>query len=125
MNKFNTKTLINLLPFDPKQKLELLESYDNLPKEEQIKVSRIVWDAYAEYEELKINDNFEKGFETGEFPLDENYYKAIVAKTEKEIDEELENAAKTVDLTNVRQSMEKILKEINASKININKQNTP
>lgn len=115
----NTKTLISFLPFDPAQKLDLLEKYDSLSKDEQIRITRIVWEALADYEELKIKENFEDGLSEAEKDksgLDQDYYKKIVDKTEKEIDAKLAASQQAEDLTSVRKSMEQIVREINATK---------
>lgn len=128
MTNISTKTLINFLTFDPKLKLELLESYDTLPIDEQVRITRAVWGAFDDYQELKVQENFEKGLllaDKNSSQIDNDYYKKINEQTEKEIDEALANSQQSADLTGVRKSMEQIVREINASKTPQNKQNTP
>ncbi len=119
MKDLNTKSIINLLPFPGNFKLDLLEKYDGLPREEQLKISDIVWEAYYAVYDFKIRENFDKAIETadkkGEKP-DEKFYAKIVEKTDKEIEDLLTSSSENVDLSAARKSMEMIIKEINASK---------
>jgi hypothetical protein len=119
MTELNTKTIINYLPFDPKVKLELLEAYDSIPLEEQIRISRLVWQAFSEFENIKIKGNFDKGLKEASKAnqkLDENYYKKIIEETQKDTEAKLSSAQESVDITRARKSMEQIVREINASK---------
>ena len=119
MKDLSTKSIINLLPFPGNFKLDLLEKYDNLPREEQLRISDLVWEAYYAIYDFKIKENFDKALleadEKGEKP-DEKFYGKIVEKTDKEIENLLTSSSENIDLSQARKSMEMIIKEINASK---------
>lgn len=119
MKQINTKTIINLLPFEPSAKLDLLEKYDSLPREEQLRISDLVWETFYDLYEIKIKDNFDKAIQeaekNGEKP-DQSFYGKVLERTDKEISDLLSSAADSTDLSVARKSMEKILKEIHAAK---------
>jgi hypothetical protein len=119
MTQINTKTILNYLPLDPKIKLDLLESFDSLPLEEQIRISRLAWEALANFENIKLKENFDKNLskavkENNKF--DNNYYQTVSDDTQKEIETDLAATQSDVDLSKARKSMEQIIKEINAVK---------
>ncbi len=119
MKDLNTKSIINLLPFPGNFKLDLLEKYDGLPREEQLRISDLVWEAYYAVYDFKIRENFDKAIEAADKKRekpDKKFYAKIVEKTDKEIEDLLTSSSENVDLSAARKSMEMIIKEINASK---------
>ena len=119
MTKITTKALINFLPFSTDFKLDLLESYDSLPQEERSRISELIWNFYFDFYDLKIKENFDKGIK--EYQLnsklpDKNYFGEVVQKTNKEFQKALGSSNETVNLSEVRKSMQQIINEINASK---------
>ena len=117
--KITTKTIINFLPIEADFKLHLLENYDKFPRDEQLRISDLVWSAFGEIYQMRIAENFEAGLkelsDKTKKPPD-NYYKSVVEKTDQEIRAALTGASETVDLSEARKSMEQIVQAINAAK---------
>ncbi len=119
MKQINTKTIINFLPFEPSAKLDLLEKYDSLPREEQLRISDLVWDTFYSFYEIKIKDNFDKAIQEAEkngTKTDQTFYGKVLERTDKEISDILSSAADSTDLSAARKSMEQIVGEINTVK---------
>lgn len=119
MKQINTKAIINFLPFDPSAKLDLLEKYDSLPREEQLRISDLVWETFYDLYEIKIKENFDKAIQeaekSGQKP-DETFYGKVLEKTDKEIADQLALISDSEDISKVRKSMEQIVREISAVK---------
>jgi hypothetical protein len=122
MTDLTAKKIISFLPFPDDYKKTLLGEYDSLPKEEQLRISDIVWEFYFDYYQLKIQENFNKGIveanEKGE-QLGESYYEKVIDQTQEEMDQLAQSSGETADLSEARTSMERIIREINAAKIPI------
>ncbi len=119
MSKITTKTIINFLPLDPSFKLDLLEKYDTLSREEQLRISDLVWQTFDNLYELKIKENFDKAIVEAEKSAkqpSQSFYGEVVKKTDEEIKSQLLSAGESVDLSKARKSMEQIVREINAAK---------
>ncbi len=119
MKQIDTKKIINFLPLSPEVKLDLLEKYDSLPKEEQLRISDLVWETYYDLYEIRIRDNFDKAIQEAERNKekpDGTFYGKVIEKTDNEIIELLTSSAESVDLSAARKSMEQIVREINAAK---------
>lgn len=119
MAKITTKTLLGFLPFDSKFKLEILEKYDSMPPAEKQRITDLVWDAYCDYYDLKVKENFDRGVveasKRGE-KTGSDFYGKVVDKTTEEIENALTSASETADLSEARKSMEQIVKAIKSSK---------
>ncbi len=119
MIQLTTKTIINFLPLSGEVKLDLLEKYDKLSREEQLRISDVVWQAYYSIYDIKIKENFDKAIAeaemTGHEP-DKTFYGKVVEETDREIEEKLASSSEIEDLATVRKSMELIVREINAAK---------
>ena len=119
MNKINTKTIINYLPFPSDFKLGLLEKYDSLPNEEKNRIADLVWEAYGAVYEIKVRNNLDKLIAEADAKgqkTDDTFYKQAVDRTDEEIRTGLASETEVADLSEVRKSMELIVNEINASK---------
>ncbi len=119
MKQIDTKKIINFLPLSPEVKLDLLEKYDSLPREEQLRISDLVWETYYDLYEIRIRDNFDKAIQEAERNKekpDGTFYGKVIEKTDNEIIELLTSSAESVDLSAARKSMEQIVREINAAK---------
>jgi hypothetical protein len=120
MKALDTKTIINLLPFSNEKKLDLLEKFDSLSRDEQLKISDVVWEAYYSFYDLKIKENFDKAIREADKNSQEpseNLYTSVVEKTDQEMKNMITSLAENIDLASARRSMELIIKEINAAKI--------
>lgn len=118
MNKINTKVIINFLTMPEDQKIDLLAKYDTLPRDEQLKISDVLWEAFATEYDFLLKKNLEKiSSDPNQKPdPNETPYQKAVRITNEDISTRLLSAGEQADLSHVRSSMEKIVKEINASK---------
>ena len=119
MKRIETKDIIRLLPFDSMYKLELLENFDTWDADQKLNIEEILWNAYDAYFTLLYQQNIQLGFlaaEKNEEKLDDTFYPRMRTKTNEQIEKQLETETTEVDLSAARQAMEKIVKEINASR---------
>ena|ERR1035437_3121545 len=119
MTELTTKTIINYLPLPSATKIDLLEKYDSLPREEQLTIADHVWQLFFDLYELNIQDNFDKGVAEADAKgekLDQTFYGKVLKRTEEEVVAQLSSSSESVDLSEARASMEKIIREINATK---------
>lgn len=117
MNKINTRVLINFLTLPEDQKIDLLAKYDTLSRDEQLKISDVLWEAFATEYDYLLKSNLEKISSDPNEKTDpkETLYQKAVRITNEDINNRLLQASEQTDLSHVRKSMEKIVKEINAS----------
>lgn len=103
-----TKDIIKLLPIEKNFKEELLAKFDTLNPDQKFAVERIVWQTYDEVCDGRINENLilalMKAGKNEEI-FDENFYKRVVDKTNKEIDEEATKTITQFDLSHTRQGL--------------------
>ena len=114
-----TKDIIKILPFKEDFRMQLLERFDTLNLDALFNIEQALWDAYAYVYDLKIKENLQLAMDkaaNGEEKLDEDFYKRVLEKTEKEMEKEAIGSSEKVDLSAARVAMEKIVKEIQASK---------
>lgn len=119
MIDLTTKTIINFLPFESSVKLDLLEKFDSLSQPEQAEISDLVWGIYYDLYETKVRENFNKGIAEAEkngTEPDKTFYGKVLEETNKEMLAKLSSSEDSVDLSEARASMEKIIREINAAK---------
>ncbi|MBI2074504.1 MAG: hypothetical protein HYT83_01560 [Candidatus Levybacteria bacterium] len=114
-----TKEIIKLLPFEDKFRLELLEKFDSLNPDQKFNMEQILWDAYFALYKLKLDENLQLAFlraKENQEKLDKDFYKRVEEQTEKELSENTIEVTEEVDLEAARKAMEKIIKEIRATK---------
>lgn len=117
--KLKTKDLIKILPFDEKFKTDLFNQYDYLDPDQKFAIVRLLWETYDALYELRLEENTRLAFlkvETGEEKLDKEFYNRVREQTEKEMQTESVQSVEGADLAAAREAMEKIIREIRASK---------
>lgn len=111
---FTTKTIIQILPFEPEFKEQLLLAFDSMDPDRKITIERAVWDLYDAIYELKLQENIDIALQKAllnKEKLDPEFYKRVKKQTEIEL---LSSTATTVtqsDLTQAREKLEQLLKE--------------
>ena len=119
MTELNTKILIKFLPFSEEFKKEMLERYDKLSLGQQSVITEHIWNAYYDYFDIKLQENFDKEMaelEKKKLQPSVNFYRKLVDKTNKEIKDRLLKSGESSQLEEARKAMEKIVREIQASK---------
>ena len=119
MTELNTKILIKFLPFSEEFKKEMLEKYDKLSLGQQSVITENIWNAYYDYFDIKLQENFDKEMaelEKKKLQPSVNFYRKLVDKTNKEIKDRLLKSGESSQLEEARVAMEKIVREIQASK---------
>ena len=117
--QLTTKSIIKTLPFEDSFKTDLLNQLDQFDPDKKFALERVVWETYDALYAIKLNENLRSALlqvRNHEEKLDENFYKRVREKTEKEMQEEAVQSAEQVDLTAARKAMELIVKEIQAGK---------
>ena len=114
-----TKDLITVLPFDPEFKEALSKRYDTLTPDQQYAVEDILWNFYDSVYELRLQTNMDAAFERAKKNkevLDESFYQRVREQTEREFEKESSMIATVEHLSDTREELAKILKQIpNAS----------
>ncbi len=116
---FSTKSIINVLPLEEEEKVKLIESLDHLSPDKKFDLERLLWRAYRQLYQIKLDTNLQLAFKDaydGKEQLDTDFYKRVQEKTEKEMDAESVAVSQTVDLTAARKAMQLIIQEIRAAK---------
>ncbi|QQS43278.1 hypothetical protein IPM65_03895 [Candidatus Roizmanbacteria bacterium] len=110
--KLNTKTIIQTLPLDDKLKQDILSKWDTMDQDLRYEIENLVWEAYYEFEDLKVDENILKNFEKakqGEIPLNGDFYDTAVKGTEESKTQELHQSADSVELAAVREKLEQLM----------------
>lgn len=111
-----TKDIIKILPFKDEFKDDLLEKYDKFDPDQKYSIERIIWDFYDALYESRLDTNMKLAFERAkknEEKLDHEFYERVRKQTDKELLEEFESAETTVELSDAREALEKIINKIN------------
>lgn len=117
--RLTTKDVIKILPIEEDVRVYLLESVDGSDPDRKYLAEKLVWEAYDTLYELKLEENMQLamvGTKQGQERLDKDFYKRVREQTEKEMQEEAIQNTEKVDLSEARKAMEKIVREIQASK---------
>lgn len=110
--KLNTKTIIQALPLDPGLKQDIVSKWDTMDKDLRYEIENLVWEAYYEFEDLKVDESIQKNLEKakqGELPLNADFYNTALQSTEETKTQELHQSADTVELSAVREKLEQLM----------------
>lgn len=119
MKRITTKDIIKILPFETAYKTGLLSEFDSWTDDQRLNIEEALWNAYDALYELRLQENTKLALmQAGQNQekLDQDFYKRVREKTDKEMQEEQSESAGVVDLTAARSAMEKIISEIQATK---------
>lgn len=110
-----TKAVIQLLPFDEEFKAKLLADFDMFTPDQKFNIIQIVWNAYNAYFQLKLDQNIEEAIARAadgeDIVLDQDFYKRMKEKTNNEISTQLNTVSTTVELSQTREELEKLLNQ--------------
>lgn len=109
-----TQDLIKILPFQAEFKEELLKDYDTLTDDQRYSIERVIWDLYDAIYEVRLQKNMDLAMERakkGEEALDEGFYERVSKQTDQELSVEFSSTETTVDLSEAREELKKILKQ--------------
>lgn len=109
-----TQDIIKILPFNPEFKEELLRDYDELTDDQRYEIERVIWDLYDAVYEMRLQTNIELAMakaKKDEEKLDEEFYARVHKQTEDELTKEFNTTETTVDLSEAREELEKILNQ--------------
>ena len=115
-----TKDLLKFFPIEPSFKAELLEQFDSLDDDRKGEIVDTLWHGFDIYYNSLLSKNVEemrKSLANGEEQPTQEIFKKAVTKTRKEIEMAFINKTESVDLSEARTAMEKIVKEIRAAKL--------
>lgn len=116
----DTTAIIKFLPFEEDFKKLLLERFENASGQQKFDLDSMIWKAYYQVYEAQLQNNIQLALTEKEGSeidtLDENFYTKIREKTEKEMEQMVKEESNNADISAAREAMEKIVKEIQASK---------
>ncbi len=120
--KLSTENIIKIIPLEEAFKDELLKQLPSLTPDQRYNMADIIWGAYYTYLDILVERNVELALERakeGKETLDKSLYKRIYDETEKELQTTGAQVVSEKDLETARAAMEKIVKEMKASKMPI------
>jgi hypothetical protein len=109
-----TKDLIKILPLSKEFKATLLERFDSLLPYQKYRVENTLWDMYDSIYELRLQENMDLAFERAKQnkeKLDHEFYARVRKQTEMDLEKQSSTAATTVDLSNAREELEKLINQ--------------
>lgn len=111
-----TQDIIKILPFNKEFKDSLLDRYDNFTPDQKYSIEKVIWDFYDALYESRLDTNMQLAFERAkknEEKLDHEFYERVRKLTDQQLEKEFEQEETTVDLSDTREELEKILKQAN------------
>ena len=116
--QITTKNIIKAIGFEEKFKSDLLENFDTLDPDQKYAITQLVWDMYQSIFNMKVNENMDRALEKVAENKEkfDDLYNRVRQETLREMEKDLETNLTSVDLTAARAAMEKIIREIHASK---------
>jgi hypothetical protein len=109
-----TQDIIQLLPFSEDFKSSLLADFDSLNPDQKFNIEQLVWDAYDELYQIRLEENTQLAFlrvEKEEEEFDADFYKRINEKTDQDMRKQSVQQTTESDLSETREELEKILQQ--------------
>lgn len=114
-----TKDIIKILPFESQLKNNLLNKFDTLSDDQRYTLEQILWDAYYDLYEIKLDENLRLAFaraKDGQENLDPDFYKRVENQTEIDMQKDASEHISEKDLEAARVAMQKIVNEMQLAK---------
>lgn len=112
--KITTKDVIKILPMDERFRLSLLTEFDDMHPDEKFQMERVLWDVYGQYYTFRLQQNMQKALlkaEKNEAQLGPKLFSKVRIQTEEELKRESMTKVETVDLHEVRERIQNLMKE--------------
>ncbi len=110
--KVTTESIIKMLPFEFEFKKNLLDSWDSMSSDQKLDMTETLWDAYSAVYDILFEKNMQEAFlkvTEGADSADSGLYDKVKNKTEEEIQHLDTEGSASVDLSNTREELEKLL----------------
>lgn len=107
-----TQDIIKILPFKKEFKEDLLDRYESFSSDQRYSIEKIIWDFYDAVYENRLDTNMKLAFERAkknEEKLDHEFYERVRTLTDQQLIEEFHQTETTVDLSETREELEKIM----------------
>lgn len=111
-----TKDIIQLLPYTEDFKRDLLEKFDGMDPDQKFNIVEIVWDTYTALYNMKLEENMQLAIQKAadkQETIDKDFYARIKAQTDQEMQKAAGQAETTVDLSDAREELQKIIDQTN------------
>jgi len=112
--QLTTINIIKILPLEEVFKAQLLKQYASLNADQKFAIEQLVWNGYADFFELKLQENIRLALEQAKNKngkLDKGFYDRVRAQTEQEIQEFSTATTAKIDLTSTREKLEELMKK--------------
>jgi len=112
--QITTESILKLIAIDSKSANKLISDFQALDIDKKFLAERVIWDAYDELFNIRVEVNLQKAFEdvkNGKRELSNNFYKEIKEETENELEKEFLNKSTNTDLAAVREKLEKVIQQ--------------
>lgn len=112
--ELTTEKLIQIIPLADDLRQDLRSRWEHMDPDEKFQVERILWDAYYEIYEMKLEINIQKklaelGEEGSDVQLGPDFYQKVAEETEKEMHTDSLVKADSTELVDVRQKLEQLM----------------
>ncbi len=118
--KITTKDIITVLPISDTIKRSLLDQWESMDQDAKFDIEQILWDAYDAIYDITLEENINLELikaSQEEVKLDNEFYKRMREKTDKQMQESNVLKKDTSELQLVREKLEKF---INLNNNNVN-----
>ena len=116
-----TKDALKVLPIDETLKLKILRTFDYMSPAQRLTIARLTWRIYdfmhTSRVDYAIEEQLAKALEGKEdIPLDKKFFGKVLEKVDQEMQKEVSESSKDIDLASARQAMHQIVREIQDAK---------
>ncbi len=111
-----TQDIIKILPFKKEFKESLLDRYDKFDADRKYAIEKIIWDFYDAVYENRLDTNMKLAMERAkknEENLDHEFYERVRKLTDQQLEKEFDQEETTIDLSDTREELEKLLNKQN------------
>jgi|GEM_PF-1754134 len=108
MKPKNIKDIIKILPFSKENKEMLLSNWETMDAGRRYEIGDIIWDYYDCLCEMRYQNNLQQAMievKQGNGKLDDDLYKSVREKSEKEIDEEMVKSLTSKEIEDIRSKL--------------------
>lgn len=114
MKALGTKDIIKILPFSQENKDALLGNWETMDQGQRYELENIIWEYYDSVCEMRYQYNLQQALadvQQGLRKLDDNLYKSVREKSEKEIDEEAMKKLTNQDIDDIRNKLKTFIEK--------------
>lgn len=110
--QITVKNILTMIAKDATSAAKYIADFESLGSDERFLAERAIWDAYDALYDARLEANFQLAMEdvkNGKEVLDEEFYKKVREKTEKELTSKIHSVGSDADLVAVREKLQQAM----------------